>query len=150
MLHGEKLFRCNGNGSTFQWKSECNNPLRTRLTLCTEIPDLYSVEADSLLSFRYSTIFLCIDMWNHGPRRSLADYIRLPQPYLSSAIYKEIPLQVAQSLKMKSFRSALKTTLGELVGPLCILLNHFNYSSCLSLWIVAVSISILSVCVKHI
>jgi hypothetical protein len=147
MLHGKQLFKCNGNGSTFQWQSECNNHLRRRLTLCTEIPVLYSVEVDSLLYFIYSTISLCIDMWNHGPRRSFADYIRLPQPYLSSSIYKEIPLQVSQSLKMNSFRSSLKMTLGELVGPLSILLNHFNYSSCLSLWIMTVSISILCVCV---
>lgn len=54
-------------------------------------------------------------MWNHGPRRSFSDYMRIPQQYISSSVYKEIPSQVAQSLRMKFVRSALKTTLGELL-----------------------------------
>lgn len=54
-------------------------------------------------------------MWNHGSRRSFTEYVRLPQQYLTSSFAKEIPLQVAQALKMKFFRSPLKTTLGELL-----------------------------------
>lgn len=55
-------------------------------------------------------------MWsNHGPRRTFTEYVRIPQQYLSSSFCKEIPLQVAHSLKMKFFRSPLKTTLGQLL-----------------------------------